>query len=67
MMRTTPNRRVVLAVIVFVSAALWFSGSSRAQAQPGDEAIWQQFTEWLPSSPPVDGPKELFDQYPGRV
>jgi SAM-dependent methyltransferase len=66
MMRATPNRRAVLALVVLFTA-LYFLGSSRAQSQPTDEAIWQLFTEWLPSSPPVDGPKELFDQYRSRL
>jgi SAM-dependent methyltransferase len=66
MMRATPNRRAVLALVVLFTA-LYFLGSSRAQSQPTDEAIWQQFTAWLPSSPPVDGPKELFDQYRSRL
>lgn len=65
-MRATPNRRAVLALVVLFTA-LYFLGSSRAQSQPTDEAIWQLFTEWLPSSPPVDGPKELFDQYRSRL
>jgi 2-polyprenyl-3-methyl-5-hydroxy-6-metoxy-1,4-benzoquinol methylase len=48
------------------AVALW-PLPTRAQVQPSNEAIWQQFTEWLPSAPPVDGPTEIFNQYRSRL
>jgi 2-polyprenyl-3-methyl-5-hydroxy-6-metoxy-1,4-benzoquinol methylase len=42
--------------------ALW-PLAGHALPQPSDEAIWQQFIEWLPNAPPVDGPLALFNQY----
>jgi SAM-dependent methyltransferase len=37
-----------------------------AQAQPSDDAVWQQFLQWLPSAPPVDNPRMLFNEYRSR-
>ncbi len=41
--------------------------SGQIQAQPSNEAVWQQFLEWLPSAPPVDRPRMLFNQYRSRL
>jgi SAM-dependent methyltransferase len=39
------------------------TASGQAQAQPSDEAIWQQWVTWLPSAPPVDTPAKVYPQY----
>jgi len=41
--------------------------SGQVQAQPSDEAVWQQFLGWLSSAPPVDQPSTLFKQYRSRL
>ncbi|HME46158.1 MAG TPA: methyltransferase domain-containing protein [Syntrophorhabdales bacterium] len=64
-MNATRSRQV--SVVVVLIAALMLLGSAQAQPQPSDEAIWQQFLEWLPSAPPVDGVRILLDQYRSRL
>ena len=49
------NRRFLLAAIV-VTAIGFASG---ADAQTSNEAVWQQFTDWLVSAPQFDGPREI--------
>jgi 2-polyprenyl-3-methyl-5-hydroxy-6-metoxy-1,4-benzoquinol methylase len=41
--------------------------AGQVQPQPSNEAIWQQFLEWLPSAPPVDSPRILLGQYRSRL
>jgi SAM-dependent methyltransferase len=65
-MNSTRSRQVSVVVVVLI-AALMLSGSAQAQPQPSNEAIWQQFLEWLPSAPPVDNARMLFDQYRSRL
>jgi 2-polyprenyl-3-methyl-5-hydroxy-6-metoxy-1,4-benzoquinol methylase len=38
-----------------------------AQAQPSDDAVWQQFLQWLPSAPPGNSPLPLINQYRSRL
>jgi SAM-dependent methyltransferase len=59
--------RQILAAAVVLVVALAFAGGTLAQAQRSNEAIWQQFVEWLPSAPPVDSPGILFNQYRSRL
>jgi SAM-dependent methyltransferase len=59
-MKLTHGHQISVAVVVLL-AALMLPGHS--QAQPSNEAIWQQFLQWLPSAPPVDSPGALFNQY----
>lgn len=63
-MKLTRSHQISVAVVVLF-AALLFPG--HAQPQPSNEAIWQQFLEWLPSAPPVDSPGPLFNQYRARL
>jgi SAM-dependent methyltransferase len=65
-MNSTRSRQVSVMVVVLI-AALMFLGSAQAQPQPSNEAIWQQFLEWLPSAPPVDSPAILLGQYRSRL
>jgi 2-polyprenyl-3-methyl-5-hydroxy-6-metoxy-1,4-benzoquinol methylase len=66
MMTTNSTRgRKVSVVVVILIAALMLLGS--AQAQPSNEAIWQQFLEWLPCAPPVDGATPMLNQYRSRL
>ena len=53
------NRRFLLAAIV-VTAIGFASG---ADAQTSNEAVWQQFTDWLVSAPQFDGPREMYNKY----
>lgn len=54
---TTNARRSsqVSVMVVLLIAALMLLGSAQAQSQPSDEAIWQQFLEWLPSRATTEG------------
>ena len=57
----------VSAVVVVLIAVFMLLGSAQAQPQPSDEAIWQQFLEWLPSAPPTDGATPMINQYRSRL
>lgn|SRR5262245_16790853 len=59
--------RCALLAALIVFASLAFSEMTTAQSQSSNEAIWQQFIEWLPAAPPVDSPRVLFDQYRSRL
>jgi hypothetical protein len=59
MMHLTDNRRSLLAAIV-VTAIGFASG---ANAQTSNEAVWQQFTDWLVGAPQFDGPREMYNRY----
>ena len=65
-MNSTRSRQISVVVVVLI-AALMLLGSAQAQPQPSNEAIWQQFLEWLPSAPPVDSPRMVFNQYRSRL
>ncbi len=67
-MNATRSSQVSVMVVLLI-AALMLLGSAQAQAQtqPSNEAMWQQFLEWLPSAPPVDSPGMLFNQYRTRL
>jgi SAM-dependent methyltransferase len=54
-----------MLVALVVLLALMLPGHT--QAQPSKDVIWQQFLEWLPSAPPVDAARMLFDQYRSRL
>jgi hypothetical protein len=62
----TCGRSVLLAMIL-LCASLACTDATKVQSQPSDEAIWQHFLEWLPGTPPVDGPNIFFDQYRSRL
>ena len=57
----------VSVVVVILIAAFMLLGTAQAQPQPSDEAIWQQFLEWLPSAPPTDGATPMINQYRSRL
>jgi 2-polyprenyl-3-methyl-5-hydroxy-6-metoxy-1,4-benzoquinol methylase len=59
MMHLTRNRSSLLAAII-VTAIGFTSG---ANAQTPDEAVWQQFTDWLTRAPQFDGPREMYNKY----
>jgi hypothetical protein len=63
-MNLTLSHRIFVAVLVLLAA---FMLPGHAQAQPSNEAIWQQFVQWLPSAPPFDNPGPLFSQYRSRL
>src|SRR5262245_45349838 len=63
-MNLTLSHRIFVAVLVQLAA---FMLPGHAQAQPSNEAIWQQFVQWLPSAPPLDNPGPLFNQYRSRL
>jgi len=63
-MNLTLSHRIFVAVLVQLAA---FMLPGHAQAQPSNEAIWQQFVQWLPSAPPFDNPDPLFSQYRSRL
>jgi SAM-dependent methyltransferase len=68
MMTTNSTRGSQVSVVVAILiAALMLLGSAQVQAQPSNEAIWQQFLEWLPSAPPVDGATPMLNQYRSRL
>ena len=58
-MHLMPSRRFFLAASV-VTAIGFASG---ADAQTSNEAVWQQFTDWLESAPQFDGPREMYNKY----
>ncbi len=41
--------------------------SRQAQAQPSDEAVWQQYLEWARSAPQFDCPRALFLGYQAHL
>ena len=51
MMHFIHNRRFLLVAIVVT-----IGFASGADAQTSNEAVWQQFTDWLVSAPQFDGP-----------
>jgi hypothetical protein len=59
-MKLTHGHQISVAVVVLL-AALMLPGHS--QAQPSNEAIWQQFLQWLPSAPPVESTDPLWREY----
>jgi SAM-dependent methyltransferase len=59
MVHLAHNRRSLLAAIV-VTAIGFASG---ANAQTSNDAVWQQFTDWLASAPQFDGPREMYNRY----
>ena len=65
-MNSTRSSQVSVVVVILI-AAFMLLGSAQAQPQPSDEAIWQQFLEWLPSAPPVDGATPMLNQYRSRL
>jgi hypothetical protein len=58
-MHLMPSRRFFLAASV--ATAIGFA--SGADAQTSNEAVWQQFTDWLESAPQFDGPREMYNKY----
>jgi SAM-dependent methyltransferase len=63
-MKLTRSHQTAVAVIVLLAA---FMLPGHAQAQQSNEAIWQQFVQWLPSAPPFDNPGPLLNQYRSRL
>lgn len=63
-MKLTRSHQTAVAVVILL-AALMLPG--HAQAQPSNETIWQQFLQWLSSTPPLDNPGPLFNQYRSRL
>jgi 2-polyprenyl-3-methyl-5-hydroxy-6-metoxy-1,4-benzoquinol methylase len=57
------DRRFFFAMIVV--AAIGFANGT--DAQTSNEAIWQQFTDWLASAPQFDGPREMYNKYRAEV
>jgi hypothetical protein len=47
---------IIALIAIFIAPA-------GANAQPSNEAIWNQFLDWLPKAPPFDSPGILFDTY----
>jgi SAM-dependent methyltransferase len=50
--KLTRSHQIFVAVVVLLTALLL---PGHAQPQPSDEAIWQQFLEWLPSRATTEG------------
>ena len=65
-MNSTRSSQVSVMAVILI-AAFMLLGSAQAQPQPSDEAIWQQFLEWLPSAPPTDGATPMINQYRSRL
>jgi 2-polyprenyl-3-methyl-5-hydroxy-6-metoxy-1,4-benzoquinol methylase len=61
------SRHVSVAAVVVLITALMLLGSAQAQAQPSNEAIWQQYLEWLPSAPQADTSGQIRNQYRSRL
>lgn len=54
-------------LVALLVTALMLSGTAQAQLQPSNEVNGQQFREWLPSAPPIDGSRIPFNQYRSRL
>jgi len=63
-MKLTRSHQTAVAVVILLAA---FMLAGHAQAQPSNETIWQQFLQWLSSTPPLDNPGPLFNQYRSRL
>jgi predicted O-methyltransferase YrrM len=63
MIHLTHIRRALLAAII-VTATVFAGG---ATAQPSNEAVWQQFTDWLVDAPQFDGPRGMYNNYRGAL
>jgi SAM-dependent methyltransferase len=61
-LRSRSLRLIVLSVFILLHPVV-----THAQTQSSDEAIWQQFLQWLPSAPPVANPGVLLQQYRARI
>ena len=58
-MHLMPSRRFFLAASVVTAIGL----AGGADAQTSNEAVWQQFADWLESAPQFDGPREMYNKY----
>ena len=63
-MKLTRSHQTAVAVVILLAA---FMLAGHAKAQPSNETIWQQFLQWLSSTPPLDNPGPLFNQYRSRL
>ena len=60
----TRSRQIYVAVVVLLTALML---PGHVQPQSLNEALWEQFLQWLPSAPPIDKPLDLFNQYRSRL
>jgi 2-polyprenyl-3-methyl-5-hydroxy-6-metoxy-1,4-benzoquinol methylase len=56
-----PRSLPISVAVSVLFAVLMLPGHSRAQAP--NEAIWEQFLQWLPSAPPVESSGPLWREY----
>jgi hypothetical protein len=64
---STNSTRSRHGFVVLLVTVLVLSGSAQAPLQLSNEVIWQQFLEWMPSAPPIDGPRIVFNRYRSRL